>query len=224
MVDRAVIQPRIQLLGVDEAPAAGTLLAASHANYPAFRVVFPDSSVRSRVLLPFQAAAARDAARYGRFVGALLEDRLARVALWQPPGRFPLSFVRKLGMAPGLLRAAIGAGRALTRFANSGAALEQAFPREPDWYLQALGVHPSAQHRGVGAALLRDGLALVDADNARCHLHTSDAANVQYYKRWGFELTQPAFSAGAGGPTYYGMTRPASRSSVRSSTIAADMT
>ncbi len=97
MVDRAVTQPRIQLLGVDEAPAAGTLLAASHANYPAFRVVFPDSSVRSRVLLPFQAAAARDAARYGRFVGALLEDRLARVALWQPPGRFPLSFVRKTG-------------------------------------------------------------------------------------------------------------------------------
>jgi ribosomal protein S18 acetylase RimI-like enzyme len=127
-------------------------------------------------------------------------------------------------MTPGLLRAAIGAGRALTRFANSGAALEQAFPREPVWYLQALGVHPSAQRRGVGAALLRDGLALVDADNARCHLHTSDAANVQYYKRWGFELTQPAFSAGAGGPTYYGMTRPASRSSVRSSTIAADMT
>ena len=135
-----------------------------------------------------------------RLVGALLGDRLAGVALWQPPGRFPLSFVRKLGMTPGLLRAAIGAGRALTRFANSGAALEQAFPREPVWYLQALGVHPSAQRRGVGAALLRDGLALVDADNARCHLHTSDAANVQYYKRWGFELTQPAFSAGAGGP------------------------
>lgn len=219
-----MIQPRIQLLGVDEALAAGALLTASHANYPAFRMVFPDSTVRSRVLLPFQTAAARDAARYGRLVGALLEDRLAGVALWQPPGRFPLSFMRKVRMAPGLLRAARAAGRALTRFTSSGAALEQAFPSEPIWYLQALGVHPSARRRGVGAALLRDGLALADADNARCHLHTSDPANVQYYERWGFQLTQPAFSAGAGGPTYYGMTRPAFRSSAGPSMIVADMT
>ena len=159
-----MIQPRIQLLGVDEALAAGALLTASHANYPAFRMVFPDSTVRSRVLLPFQTAAARDAARYGRLVGALLEDRLAGVALWQPPGRFPLSFMRKVRMAPGLLRAARAAGRALTRFTSSGAALEQAFPSEPIWYLQALGVPPSARRRGVGAALLRDGLALADAD------------------------------------------------------------
>jgi ribosomal protein S18 acetylase RimI-like enzyme len=79
----------------------------------------------------------------------------------------------------------------------------------PFWYLEALGVHPGAQRRGVGAALLSDGLAIVDAAKLSCHLHTSDLANVDYYQRWGFELTQPAFSAGPDGPTYYGMTRPA---------------
>ena len=50
-------------------------------------------------------------------------------------------------------------------------ALEQAFLDEPVWYLQALGVHPDAQRRGVGAALLSAGLAVVDADHAACHLH-----------------------------------------------------
>lgn len=206
---------RVHPLYVHDAPAAGELLAASHRDYPAFRLVFPDPDVRRRVLLPFQTAAARDAARYGSAVGAFVDDRLAGVALWQPPGRFPLSALRKARMTPALARTAAAAPRAFPRFARSGAALEHAFPIEAVWYLQALGVDPTDQRRGVGATLLGAGLALVDADGLPCHLHTSDPANVEYYQRWGFELTQPAFPAGAGGPTYYGMTRPASREAER---------
>lgn len=201
---------RIDPLSAADAAAAGRLLAASHRDYPAFRVEFPDPRVRDRVLIPFQTAAARDAAVHGSAVGAFLDDHLAGVALWQPPGRFPLTPLRKARMTPALLRAAIAAPRAFRQFARSGAALEQAFPEELVWYLQALGVHPDAQRRGVGAALLSAGLAVVDADHTACHLHTSDPLNVEYYRRWGFQLTQPAFPAGAGGPTYYGMTRPAS--------------
>lgn len=201
---------RIDPLSAADAAAAGRLLAASHRDYPAFRVEFPDPRVRDRVLIPFQTAAARDAAVHGSAVGAFLDDHLAGVALWQPPGRFPLTPLRKARMTPALLRAAIAAPRAFRQFARSGAALEQAFPDELVWYLQALGVHPDAQRRGVGAALLSAGLAVVDADHTACHLHTSDPLNVEYYRRWGFQLTQPAFPAGAGGPTYYGMTRPAS--------------
>jgi ribosomal protein S18 acetylase RimI-like enzyme len=202
---------RIEPLTARHVAAGGALLAASHRDYPAFRAVFPDLRIRTRVLAPFQTAATRDAIRYGHAVGAFLDDRLVGVALWQPPGRFPLSPLRKARMAPALARAAIAARAAFGRFARSGAALERAFPDEPSWYLQALGVHPNAQRQGIGAALLTAGLELVDADHVACHLHTSDPANVEYYRRWGFSLTQPAFAAGAGGPTYYGMTRPASQ-------------
>ena len=73
----------------------------------------------------------------------------------------------------------------------------------------AIGVQPNAQRRGVGGALLAAGFAVVDADHLPCHLHTSDPANIDYYQRWEFELSQPAFTAGSRGPTYYGMTRPA---------------
>ena len=48
---------RIDPLGAADAggwPAA----AASHRDYPAFRVEFPDPGVRNRVLIPFQTAAA----------------------------------------------------------------------------------------------------------------------------------------------------------------------
>jgi hypothetical protein len=47
--------------------------------------------------------------------------------------------------------------------------------------------------------LLSAGLAVVDADHAACHLHTSDAANLEYYRRWGFQLTQPALLQEAAG-------------------------
>jgi ribosomal protein S18 acetylase RimI-like enzyme len=204
---------RIEPLRAADAASAGRLLAASHRDYPAFRVEFPDPRVRNRVLVPFQTAAARDAVVHGSAVGAFLDGHLAGVALWQPPGRFPLSPLRKARMTPALLRAAVAAPRAFPQFARSGAALERSFPDEPVWYLQALGVHPDAQRRGVGAALLTAGLAVIDADHATCHLHTSDPANLEYYQRWGFQLAQPAFPAGAGGPTYYGMTRPASERS-----------
>ena len=203
---------RIRALGTADARSAGAVLVASHADYPAFRMEFPAADVRRRVLLPFQTAAVRDAARYGCADGSFVADQLAGVALWQPPGRFPLSPRRKIRMTPALVRAAAAAPSAFPRFARSGAALERAIPTEPVWYLQALGVHPGAQRRGVGAALLAEGLARVDADKLACHLHTSDPANLEYYRRWGFRLTQPAFTAGPGGPTYYGMTRPAAHS------------
>ena len=199
---------RVERLSADAASAAGAVLAASHDDYPAFRFQVPDPQVRNRFLLPFQTGAARDAAIYGSLFGAYLDDHLAGVALWQPPGRFPLSPLRKARMTPALLRAAIAAPRAFPRFARSGAALERAFPDEPVWYLETLGIHPNGQRRGLGTALLAAGLAVVDADQVACHLHTSDEANVEYYRRWGFELTQPGFPAGHNGPTYYGMTRP----------------
>jgi ribosomal protein S18 acetylase RimI-like enzyme len=199
----------VRALNRTDVTAAGALLSASHADYPAFRMEFPDPDLRRRVLLPFQTAAVRDVVRHGKAVGAYLDDWLAGVALWQPPGQFPLSALRKARMTPALLSVAVAAPRAFPGFAASGAALAHAMPAAPVWYLQALGVHPDAQRRGVGAALLAAGLAMVDTDNQLCHLHTSDPANVEYYRRWGFELTQPAFAAGSNGPTYYGMTRPA---------------
>jgi hypothetical protein len=43
----------IRFLTTADAPAVGVLLTASHRDYPAFRLEFPDPSIRARVLLPF---------------------------------------------------------------------------------------------------------------------------------------------------------------------------
>jgi ribosomal protein S18 acetylase RimI-like enzyme len=207
--DDGVPEPvRIDALRADLASEAGVLLAASHANYPSFRHLFPDPPRRCRVLRPFMSAAARDAALHARAKAAYDSSGIIGVALWMPPGTFPLSLGRKARMAPALLQAALSARGAFPAFARVGATLEKVHPHDSSWYLQAMGVHPRAQRRGVGKQLLSPTLALADESGLPCHLHTSDPANIEYYERFGFEVSQPAIEVFAHGPHYIGMTRP----------------
>jgi GNAT superfamily N-acetyltransferase len=203
---------RVDRLTSARAHEAGLLLAASHAHYPGFARLFPDPDVRQRILRTFMPAAARDSARYGHALIAHDNDGVLGVALWMPPGTFPLTGLRKMRMTPALTRAALVARRSMRPFARVGAALEAAHPSGASWYLQAMGIHPRAQRRGVGTRLMEPGLTLADEAGLPCYLQTSDPANVGYYQRFGFEVVQPAIEPFPAGPTYIGMNRPPARS------------
>jgi ribosomal protein S18 acetylase RimI-like enzyme len=207
-------QVQVIRLSPQQAAEAGMVIAASHADYPGFRHVFPNTEARRRALGPFMVATARDAAAHGH--GLIAESSgIVGVALWMPPGTFPLSSGRKVRMTPALIRMTLTVGGgAMRRFAQVGSALERAHPPEPSWYLQAMGVHPRVQRRGAGSRLMAAGIALADKDQLPCYLQTSDPANVKYYERYGFELIQPAIETYPGGPTYLGMRRPAVRMDV----------
>jgi ribosomal protein S18 acetylase RimI-like enzyme len=206
--DNGVSEPvRIDALSPDLDSVAGDLLAASHADYPSFKHLFPDRPRRRRVLRPFMSAAALDAVLHARAMTAYDDGGIIGVALWMPPGTFPLSFGRKARMAPALLRGALSARGAFPAFARVSAILEKAHPCDSSWYLQAMGVHPHAQRRGVGRRLVTSTLALADESGVPCHLHTSDPANIAYYERFGFEVSQPAIEVFAHGPHYIGMAR-----------------
>ncbi|MFE0750502.1 GNAT family N-acetyltransferase [Gordonia sp. NPDC058843] len=65
-------------------------------------------------------------------------------------------------------------------------------PPEGTWSLATLGVHPDSQGKGLGSALVRAGLGVVDETDppgARVALETSDDRNVQIYERAGFMVT-----------------------------------
>ncbi len=127
--DNGVSEPvRIDALSPDLDSVAGDLLAASHADYPSFKHLFPDRPRRRRVLRPFMSAAALDAVLHARAMAAYDDGGIIGVALWMPPGTFPLSFGRKARMAPALLRAALSARGAFPAFARVGAILEKAHP------------------------------------------------------------------------------------------------
>ena len=110
---------------------------------------------------------------------------LLRSGLWAAPVQ--------LGVSGYLRRRALG---------SVLAALES--PR-PCWYLNAIGVEPSAQRKGAGSALISHMLTRIDADALPAFLDTSAPDNLGYYERFGFLVS--AESTLPNGIPLWGMTR-----------------
>ncbi|MFZ5755695.1 MAG: GNAT family N-acetyltransferase [Pseudomonadota bacterium] len=108
-------------------------------------------------------------------------------ALWSPPGKWQMGVAAQLRMTPYFLRAT-GWKRLPTRFLAAQKILA-AHPRAPHYYLQVLGVDPSAQGHGWGTQLLKKGLQVADAAGMPCYLETMNETNIPFYQRHGFRLT-----------------------------------
>lgn len=80
-------------------------------------------------------------------------------------------------------------------------------PEEPTWFLDQIGVEPSHQGEGIGAALIEHGLAMASTAGQPAFLETGNARNVAYYERFGFEVVSDG-DAPDGGPHIWFMRRP----------------
>lgn len=113
-----------------------------------------------------------------------LDDDCLGAAIWRHPGGYPEPVSVQLRMLPRYLshfpREFVKASRGLT-------AMAKVHPKEPHWYLVAVGVVPEAQGRGRGAALLEPVLRRCDEEHAPAYLEASTAANARLYERLGFE-------------------------------------
>lgn len=61
-------------------------------------------------------------------------------------------------------------------------------PDEPLWFLDQVGVDPTHQGRGIGAALIDFGLEQARATRTAAFLETGTQRNVPYYERFGFRV------------------------------------
>jgi GNAT superfamily N-acetyltransferase len=129
-------------------------------------------------------AGLRDATRFRHVHAATREakgltgDELVGVAVWLPPGAFPLSTARQLRVLPGMtgvLAAAPRSARRLIRYTSGIARLHLA---QPYWYLEVVGVDAEARGLGVGTRLLEPVLALADEARQSCYLETMTERNV----------------------------------------------
>lgn len=188
--------------------AAAAALAASHADYPSFRRVFPSPARRGRALRPFFAATVRDAMQFGVVRAAWQEPEVLAVAVWLPPGAFPWTAWRKLRAMPYLLRVLTADPGNFPKFMRYGTNAERAHPADRHWYLVVAGVRPEAQRQGLGSRLMRQELATADSDGVLVYLETADRANVAYYERFGFTVIDQALELVPGGPAHVAMRRP----------------
>jgi len=133
-------------------------------------------------------------------------ERVEAAAIWRPPNSWHIPFYQYLTNGPTLL--GIFGAHAL-RTLQSMDRLEKRHPREPHWYLQAIGTDPPLQGKGYGGVLLRHRLAVVDAAGMPAYLEASKESNVPLYANFGFAVTGEIKMPD--GPTLYPMWRSARR-------------
>ncbi len=181
-------------------------LVRAFAGDPMFVWMFPDPQERERALRVLNRVPLQYGIRYGRVTAVNGGDAMA---IWIPPGRpITISGMIRSGMLAVPLRLGI---RPFARFVRANdimGGLQARSVPEPHWSLLIVAVDPDAQRRGLGSALVMEGLGCADADNCPCYLETSDERNVTFYERFGFTIAGTA-ALGEGGPPGGAMRREA---------------
>ena len=168
--------------------AAVAALVAAFWDYPETLHLLPDERRRRLVLPRYLAGDCADSQPHDTLLGVTVEGELAGVAAWLPPGAYPIPAGRQVTQVLHLLPA-LPWGIGAAREARNGQRANRAHhPREPHWFLRAVGVVPHRQRKGLGRALLVPVLDRADDAGVGCYLTTAEAANVGYYERFGFAV------------------------------------
>ena len=139
-------------------------------------------------MLPFFEAAVRDAIPFGAAYAAVHGDTVLGIALWLPPGAFPWSAVRKLRATTSFIRVWAADPWRFGTFTRLGMNSEKNHPTDRHWSLEALGIRPEAQRKGLGSRLVEPVLQRADSEGIDCYLETSNPENVGFYERFGFRV------------------------------------
>lgn len=67
------------------------------------------------------------------------------------------------------------------------AQMDNFHPKEPCWYLPMIAADPFATGQGLGAALMKHALAIIDSAGLPAYLESSNPRNISLYARHGFE-------------------------------------
>ena len=184
------------------------VLARAFYEDPPLIWLLPDPATRlRRITRMFATVIGVESLRYGGVDVACSGAEIAGGAVWLPPGHLQPGLREKMQGAPSY---ALALATTLWRAARYGRALDGARPKEPHWYLKAIGVDPAWQGRGAAGLLLRSRLRRCDQDGQPAYLEVSQPGGVALYERFGFKrighLDMPA-----GAPVLTGMWRiPAS--------------
>lgn len=181
---------------------ASEVLARAFQDDPAWVWLIPEAERRRR-LLPWLFRVGFDVTTAEVWTTSGVVRGAAR---WLPPGRPPMRVgptLRALVTTPFRL------GSAIAPFLAYGRAVEllrnEAMP-DPHWYLAGIGVDPSAQRRGIGAALLEPGLEASARAGLPAVLLTNNEANLAFYERHGFQVVRDDRTP-KGGPRAWAMVK-----------------
>ena len=179
-MDETGASRRVLAITPDGRSRALAMLTEAFRDDPVERWLYPDDEGFERHFPTFLEV----------FGGRAIEDGTAwrlgdfdAVAMWMAPGAIPDGEA-----IVSVLRATVSRELHADVFATL-AEMDAAHPRHPHWYLPWLGVRPGLSGRGLGAELLRSGLAEVDRTGLPAYLETPNPRTVSFYERHGFVVT-----------------------------------
>lgn len=196
--------PRLAL--PDEVPAIGAVLAAAFSNYPWTRWTVEDSDHSQRLLSLQQLVLDELIVPYGE--AWVIDDAagIVTAALWMRPG---IEIDPQVQSKVAAQSARLEGNRHL--FSVHAEQCVAAFrPKDPHYFLGAVGTRPQDQGRGFGARVLRPVLERASAEGAIVHLETSLETNVAFYERHGFTV-ENRLAIPDGGPHVWTMSRAPAR-------------
>jgi GNAT superfamily N-acetyltransferase len=158
----------------------------------------PDPERLARMTAQFRSVASHHLLRGGRvdFFGP------DAVAMWAPPGAPEIDFAPPpeedlaLFLEEGFVE----------RVQILEAAMSDAHPSEPHWYLGVICAVPERRGAGLGAELIGRVLGICDTEGHPSYLESSNPRNLSFYFRHGYE--QIGEIRLEGGPSMYPMWRP----------------
>ncbi len=129
-------------------------------------------------------------------------DQVMGCTLWAKPGQTlsssPLALLR---VAETVLD---GAGiDSFKRFVELAEFLERNHPREPHYYLRAIGVKNSFRGKGVGSSLLAHVLDMADNEQVPAYLENSNELNLPLYQKYGFKVIEKKNTPNGGPPLWF---------------------
>ena len=169
---------------MSDVDALAVTLARAFDDDPMTRYLFPTERGRSRALVRyFSLLLARSFLPAGE---VWMPADASAGAAWNPPAsRRP--GVRDLARLAPMLTVL---GRRIPHALGVMRSVEAKHPKEPHWYLAVIGTDPAAQGQGRGSALMATVLERCDRDGVPAYLESSKEANVPFYRRHGFEVTE----------------------------------
>jgi ribosomal protein S18 acetylase RimI-like enzyme len=187
----------------DAALVAG-ILAEAFEDDPLLKWLFPDDRRRLALLSRYFLTIARSL--YLRHREVYVADE-GGAAMWLPPGTSPDSLPLATWLTL-LWRMFLSHGFAGLNRARAVSDVMQAnHPREPHFYLHAIGVRKSRQGQGVGSALLRHVVRRCDNEGKLAYLENSNPRNTPLYERHGFRVVSE-WTAPGGPPLGFMLRRP----------------
>jgi len=166
----------------DDTHQAADILARAFAADPVLaRFVVPGPDRISRSTRYFALECRLTLSGYGEI---WLDEDGAGAAIWRKPGGYPEPLRAQLRLLPQYLRLF---PRELLTASRAMNVMAKAHPKEPHWYLMAVGIVPEFQGQGRGRALLQPVLSRCDENGVPAYLEASTAENARLYERLGFE-------------------------------------